>query len=83
MDRYKIGSGDIIFDYGTLSRGRDSIEELQIITAKKGGYFYPQKNIKRRIFHFQISSTIITGHKMISKTRENKRKNQYHIRDEE
>ena len=74
MDRYKIGSGTLSLIMERYHAGEIPIEELQMMPPKEVELlFYPQKNIKRRIFHFQISSTIYTGHKMISKNKKTKK----------
>ena len=74
MDRYKIGSGTLSLIMERYHAGGIPIEELQMMPPKEVELlFYPQKILKRRIFHFQISSTIYTGHKMISKNKKTKK----------
>ena len=70
MDRYKIGSVTLSLIMERYHAGGIPIEELQ----KRWNYFFIlRKILKRRIFHFQISSTIYTGHKMISKNKKTKK----------
>lgn len=74
MDRYKIGSGTLSLIMERYHAGGIPIEELQMMPPKEVELlFILRKILKRRIFHFQISSTIYTGHKMISKNKKTKK----------
>ena len=74
MDRYKIGSGTLSLIMERYHAGEIPIEELQMMPPKEVELlFILRKILKRRIFHFQISSTIYTGHKMISKNKKTKK----------
>lgn len=62
MDRYKIGSRTLSLIMERYHAGGIPIEELQMMSLKEVELlFYPQKIVKRRIFHFQISSTTMIG----------------------
>ncbi len=73
MDRYKIGSGTLSLIMERYHAGGIPIEELQMMPPKEVELlFYPQKNIKKKDIPL-ISSTIYTGHKMISKNKKTKK----------
>ena len=62
MDQYKIGSGTLSLIMERYHAGGIPIEELQMMPPKEVELlFILRKILKRRIFHFQISSTTMIG----------------------
>ena len=63
MDRYKIGSRTLSLIMERYHAGGIPIEELQMMSLKEVELLFLllKKILKRRIFHFQISSTTMIG----------------------